>query len=83
MMMVRFKVWASVSTIRFYCTCYFKNSSVVGSTDRASSQQLQIWFSEHFFAPELAALFVTPIVSLRWNNYGTKKCLKNHIPFNF
>ena len=27
----------------------------VGSTDRASSQQLQMWFSEHFFAPKLAA----------------------------
>ena len=29
--------------------------NIVGSTDRASSQQLQIWFSEHFFAPKLAA----------------------------
>ena len=34
-----------------------------GSTDRASSQQLQIWFSEHFVVPKLAAWFVTPIVS--------------------
>ena len=33
------------------------------STDRESSQQLQMWFSEHFFAPKLAVLFVTPIVS--------------------
>ena len=30
--------------------------------DRASSQQLQMWFSEHFFAPNLATLFITPIV---------------------
>ena len=26
----------------------------VGSMDRESSQQLQMWFSEHFFAPKLA-----------------------------
>ena len=31
--------------------------------DQESSQQLQMWFSEHFFAPKLAGLFVTPIVS--------------------
>ena len=31
--------------------------------DRESSQQLQMWFSEHFFAPKLAAWFVKPIVS--------------------
>ena len=36
---------------------------VVGSMDQESSQQLQIWFSEHVFAPKLAGLFVTPIVS--------------------
>ena len=35
----------------------------VGSKDRASSQQLQMWSSEHFFASKPAALFVTPIVS--------------------
>ena len=29
--------------------------NVVGSMDRESSQQLQMWFSEHFFAPKLAA----------------------------
>ena len=29
--------------------------SIVGSMDRESSQQLQMWFSEHFFAPKLAA----------------------------
>ena len=28
---------------------------VVGSMDRESSQQLQMWFSENFFAPKLAA----------------------------
>ena len=31
--------------------------------DQESSQQLQMWFSEHFFAPKLAGLIVTPIVS--------------------
>ena len=35
----------------------------VGSMDQESSQQLQMWFSEHFSAPKLAGLFVTPIVS--------------------
>ena len=29
--------------------------NVVGSIDRESSQQLPMWFSEYFFAPELAA----------------------------
>ena len=53
--------------------------------DRASSQQLQMWFSEHFFARKLAALFVMPIVSATYtvDKYGAKKCLKNHIPFDF
>ena len=31
--------------------------------DQESSQQLQMWFSEHFFAQKLAGLIVTPIVS--------------------
>ena len=35
----------------------------VGSMDPESSQQLQMWFSEHFFEPKLAELIVTPIVS--------------------
>ena len=39
---------------------YYKRQSknkiiFVGSVDRESSQQLQMWFSEHFFAPKLAA----------------------------
>ena len=36
---------------------------IVGSMDQESSQQLQMWFSGHFFAPKLSELFVTPIVS--------------------
>ena len=36
---------------------------IVGFTDQALSQQLQMWFSEHFFLPNLAVKFVTPIVS--------------------
>ena len=36
---------------------------IVGSMDQESSQQLQMWFSEHFFTPKLAGLIVTPIVS--------------------
>ena len=47
---------------------------VVGSKDRASSQQLQMSFFEHFFAPELA---VTPIVSATleqvWSEKMTEK----------
>ena len=31
--------------------------------DQESSQQLQMWFFEHFFAPKLAGLIITPIVS--------------------
>ena len=34
----------------------------VGLMDRESSQQLQMWFSEHFFMPKHAAYFLTPIV---------------------
>ena len=37
--------------------------SFVGSMDRELSQQLQMWFSEHFFAPKHAVQFVTPIAS--------------------
>ena len=59
------------------------NRYLVGSMDRESSQQLKMWFSEHFFAPKLAGLFVTPIVSATSNKFGAKKCLKNHIPFDF
>ena len=38
-------------------------TTIVGSMDRELSQQLQMWFSEHFLAPKFAAKFVTPIVS--------------------
>ena len=40
-----------------------RSNDVVGSMDQGSSQQLQMWFSEHFFTPKLAGLFVTPFVS--------------------
>ena len=50
--------------------------------DQESSQQLQMWFSEHFFAPVLAGLFVTPIVSATVKQIWREKCLKNHIPFD-
>ena len=42
---------------------HVENQVFVGSMDQESSQQLQMWFSEHFFAPKLARLIVTPIVS--------------------
>ena len=29
-----------------------EDNFIVGSIDRESSQQLQMWFSEHFIAPE-------------------------------
>ena len=56
---------------------------LVGSTDRASSQQLQMWFSEHFFAPKLAAWFVTPIVSATVEQIWREKMSEKHIPFDF
>ena len=55
----------------------------VGSTARASSQQLQMWFSEHFFVPKRAALFVTPTVSATVEQIWREKMSENHIPFNF
>ena len=55
----------SVSTKSNFYICIMSNlrSYLVGSMNQLSSQQLQMWFSEHFFAPKLARLFVTPIVS--------------------
>ena len=64
-------------------SCRVRTDYVVGSMDQESSQQLEMWFSEHFFAPKLVGLFVTPIVSSTSNKYGAKKCLKNHILFDF
>ena len=34
---------------------FVSHGCFVGSMDRESSQQLQMWFSEHFFAPKLGA----------------------------
>ena len=48
----------------------------VGSKDQESSQQLQTWFSEHFFAPKLVALFVTRIVSVTVPQIFHEKCPK-------
>ena len=56
---------------------------IVGSTDRASSQQLQMWFSEHFSRQNLLRGLSRLLFLLQWNKYGVKKCLKNHIPFDF
>ena len=56
---------------------------VVGSMDQESPQRLQMWFSEHFFVPKPAGLFVTPIVSATVKQIWHEKCLKNHIPFDF
>ena len=51
--------------------------------DRESSQQLQMWFSEHFFAPKLAAQFVTPIVSATVEQIWREEMSENHISFDF
>ena len=40
-------------------------------------------FLNIFFAPKLAGLFVTPIVSATVEQIWREKCLKNHIPFDF
>ena len=58
-------------------------SYYVGSTDRASSQQLQMWFSEHFSRQNLLRSLSRLLFLPRWNKYGAKKCMKNHIPFDF
>ena len=50
-------ILSSPESLRIY------DPKIVGSMDQESSQQLQMWFSEHFFAPKLAGLIVTPIVS--------------------
>ena len=36
-------------------SCVRPGGVLVGSMDRGSSQQLQMWFSEHVFVPKLAA----------------------------
>ena len=56
---------------------------IVGSMDQESSQQLQMWFSEHFFAPKLAGLIVTPIVSATVEQKWREKMSEKHIPFDF
>ena len=55
----------------------------VGSMDRESSQQLQMWFSEHFSRQNLLRSLSSLLFLLQWNKNGAKKCLKNHIPFDF
>ena len=42
-----------------------------------------MWFSEHFFAPKLAAWFVAPIVSATVEQIWREKMSENHIPFDF
>ena len=37
-----------------------------------------MWFSGHLLRSLSRLLFL-----LRWNKNGAKKCLKNHIPFDF
>ena len=51
----------------------FDFNRLVGSMDRASSQQLQMWFSEHFFAPKVAAQFVTAMVEQIWREKMSEK----------
>ena len=50
---------------------------------RASSQQLQIWFSERFSRQNLLHSLSRLLFLLRWDKYGAKKCLKSRIPFDF
>ena len=51
-------------------------SYVVGSTDQASSQQLQVWFLNSFSRQNLLRSLSRLLFLLRWNKYGAKKCLK-------
>ena len=57
-------------------------SLFVGSMDQESSQQLQMWFSEHFSRQNNAGLFVTPMVSATVEQIWREKSLNNHIPFD-
>ena len=61
-----------------YESRWYLVTKVVGSTDRPSSQQLQLWFSEHFFAPNLLRSLSRLLFLLRWNKYGGKNVLKPH-----
>ena len=58
-------------------------SIIVGSTNRASSQQLQMWFLNIFSRQNLLRCLSRLLFLLRRNKSGAKRCLKNHIPFNF
>ena len=51
-------------------------SYVVGSTDQASSQQLQVWFLNSFSRQNLLRSLSRLLFLLQWNKYGAKKCLK-------
>ena len=76
----RLSIMRCVSYRKLFCF-------IVGSTDRASSQQLQMWFSENFFAPKFCRvvchprpyLFVSATVEQIWR----EKMSENHIPFSF
>ena len=51
--------------------------------DPESSQQFQMWFSEHFVAPKLTELIVTPIVSAtveqKWREKMSEKPLSSRL----
>ena len=42
-----------------------------------------MWFSEHFSRQNLLGSLSSLLFLLRWNKNGAKKCLENHIPFDF
>ena len=66
---------------------YFKKVSIIAKllvprTEHHLSS-FKCGFLNIFFGPNLAALFVTPIVSATVEQIWREKSLKNHIPFNF
>ena len=71
------------SIVNRWRRCQNAAGHFVGSTDRTSSQQLQIWFSGHFFAPKLTAQFVTPIVSARVKQIWREKMSEKPHSFDF
>ena len=56
--------------------CWFHEPSIISAAS-------DVWFSEHFSCQNLLRSLSRLLFLLRWNKYGAKKCLKNHIPFDF
>ena len=84
------KHWRSYSNLKvgifFSDTLYIKQISrpnIVGSTDQAPLSSFKCGFLNIFSRQNMLRNLSRLLDLLRWNKYGAKKCLKNHIPFDF